>query len=145
MILGLFGKAHSQAKRNTYTPVPEGMEQSSAKVFFTRAPDELQDEKIYKLAEIPGLTQDLVHFFIKSSKFTVTAACFVNKQAEKAVSSESKFREDIRSEKPFKEEIRLPSPLIGCLTNQEGCLKTTEKRRRKIRILPSTALNPDHV
>lgn len=70
------------------------MEQTAVNAFFTGRAVYLLDYNMYKLAESQDFTRGVVRHLIKYSTFTVPVTRFVKQQAEQAVASEAKFRQN---------------------------------------------------
>lgn len=81
------------------------MEQGAVNVLFIGGAGELLDYKMYRLPKYQDFTRGLVRNLIKLAIFTEQITLFLKQQAEKAVASKMKFRQDISWEKPVKEEV----------------------------------------
>lgn len=116
------------------------MERAAVRNVFSRGAAELLDENIYKPANFQDFKQNLSFHRISFSTFTVLVARFVRTQAERAVASEAKFREQNMLEGTVKEKVRIPSPFTSCLPSPHGCLKKTKKKQRRKMFLFNTVL-----
>lgn len=81
------------------------MERNAVKGFFTRAPAELLDDKLYKLVVSQDFTQSFVHDLIIISLYTVPVTHFKNNKPKKTDVIEASFKQDMSREICFKEKI----------------------------------------
>lgn len=68
---------------------------------------------MYSPALTEDFEQDLVRNLIQSSSLTVPVDPFVKQEAERAVASDAKFRQENIRKLTFKEEVTPPSMLTG--------------------------------
>lgn len=101
------------------------------KAFFTRGADELLDDKMWKLTESKEFTQGLSRYQIISSTFEELVTQFVEQQADKAVASETIFKQDMSPDVPVKEKTAAPSPLTGGSPESKKASKYDMKDKKK--------------
>lgn len=98
---------------NIHTLFYEVVKRGVVKVLSTEGANGLLDQNMQKLTKLQEIKQDLVRHLIKSSALTVPRACLIDQQAERAVASVSKFRQENIRDETVTEEVTPPSTLTG--------------------------------
>lgn len=105
------------------------------KCVLQKGPNELLNDKMYKLGESQDFTLGLFRHLIKSSTLAVPVTHFVKQQSERDIVSKAKFGQDNIWETIVKEKFTSPLPLTSHSPETSKTSKTSKIKQRRTNII----------